>query len=80
VTWPIAAIRPSNVLCVLIPQLHPVRHVGDVVQVRVGQFSEQSVHAAIEHGGRAPQLLGFRAQLFEQAERVELAVIRRVGH
>ena len=34
----------------------------------------------IERGGCAPQLAGFCAQSFEQAERVELAVIGHLGH
>jgi hypothetical protein len=45
------------------------------VQVRICQFAEEGIHKEIELGGGAPLLLGFRAQLFERAERVELAVI-----
>jgi hypothetical protein len=68
--------HPSNVLIGTIPQLNAERHLRwDVVQVRIGELPKQFVHSEVRFGGNAPQPFAFIAQLFEQAERMELAVI-----
>ena len=67
--------HPPNVQCMPIPQLHLEAHVGDVVQVRVRQLPKQCVHAVIKVRGGAIEVAALGAQWFEQAERVELALL-----
>jgi hypothetical protein len=53
--------NPSDLICVLIPQLHAEAHIGDVVQVRICQLTEQVGHAPIEVGVGALLDAGFGA-------------------
>ena len=47
---------PTYVQGVLIPQLHAVIQVGDVVEVRILDLAEKFIYATIEVGGREPKV------------------------
>ena len=66
---------PANMVGVPVPQLDAEAHVGDVVQIGIGELAECSVYLAVEVGRRVPMQAAFSAQLFEQAKRMELAVV-----
>ena len=61
--------RPPHLLTVRRPQLDAVTHVGDVVEVGVRQLS--FIYPPVEAVIHAPRALGFDAQAFQEAERVE---------
>ena len=70
---------PPDVL-ISVPHFDPKGQAGgDVVQVRVRQLAQKLVHAEIGIRRRAPEAFALLAELFEEAERVELAVIRCVA-
>ena len=63
-------------LVVAVPHFDAERQAhGDVVEIRIGQFAEQFIHPEVEVRGRTPQVLAFGAELFEQTERMELAIV-----
>ena len=69
--------RQPDMERVLIPQLHAITHVGDVVQVRVSEFPQQLVHLAVEVRIGILDHAGFSAQLLQKAQGMELTVIVR---
>jgi hypothetical protein len=58
-----------------VPQLDAEVHVGDVVKVGISQLAKQGVYTIVERRRCAPKLAAFGAELFEQPECVELAVV-----
>jgi hypothetical protein len=68
---------PSDVQGVLIPQLHPVTHICDVVEVGILKFPQQLIHHTIQVGIRVLDEGGFPSQPLKYAERIELAVLVR---
>jgi hypothetical protein len=52
-------------------------YIGDVVQVRILKLPQQFVHAPVEAVVRSAHKVGFGAQAFQQAQRVELAIMSR---
>ena len=67
---------PANVLGVSIPYFDAERELRrNVVKVGVRQLAQQGVDAVIKVRGCAPKPAGFGAELFEQSQCVELAVV-----
>ena len=66
---------PANVVGMLIPQLDAEAHVRDVVQVGIGELTKRAVDLAVKIGRRVPMQAAFPAELFQQAKRMELAVV-----
>ena len=76
-TWmcPTAA-RSTYAQSMLIPQLHTVAHIGDVVEV--GVLSSRSSLSTTRYDRNTFREPGLLSQTLQQAESVELAVLIRV--
>lgn len=66
---------PANMVRLLIPQLDAEAHVRNVVQVRIGELAKCAVDLAVQIGRCVPMQAALLAQLFQQAKRVELAIL-----
>jgi hypothetical protein len=67
---------PADMLGVTVPHFDPKWHVGvKVIDVRIGELTQQSIHAEIEIGGVFPERPALSAQLLQEAQRIDLTAV-----